>query len=93
MLGVCAGGITAAGLLGHLATAGDERFATVTFLVTLIDFEVPSQVGTFISAPVVAAAGRRSRSRGVCSAAASWPGSSPGCGPTTWSGTTGSTTT
>ncbi len=67
MLGVCAGGITGAGLLGHLATAGDQRFATVTMLVTLIDFEVPSQVGTFISAPVVAAAGRRSRSEGVLS--------------------------
>lgn len=67
MLGVCAGGITGAGLLGHLATAGDDRFASVTFLVTLIDFEVPSQVGTFISGPVVAAAGRKSRSDGVLS--------------------------
>jgi len=67
LLGVCAGGITAAGLLGHLATAGDDRFASVTFLVTLIDFEVPSQVGTFISRPVVAAASRKSRSEGVLS--------------------------
>ncbi len=67
MLGVCAGGITGLGLLGHLATAGDERFANATFLVTLMDFDVPSQVGTFISGPVVAAAGRRSRKDGVLS--------------------------
>jgi polyhydroxyalkanoate synthase len=65
VLGVCAGGITTAALLGYLAAVGDERVNAVTLLVTALDWGVPSTVGTFTSGPSVAAALRRSRRNGV----------------------------
>ncbi len=65
LLGVCAGGITMAAMLGHLAADGDTRFHSATFLVTILDWEVPSTLGTFISRPVVNAGRRRSQSKGV----------------------------
>jgi polyhydroxyalkanoate synthase subunit PhaC len=65
VLGVCAGGITTAALLGHLAAVGDERVHSASFLVTILDWDVPSTVGTMISGPVLAAARRTSRSKGV----------------------------
>lgn len=64
-LGVCAGGITMASMLGHLAAHDDDRFHSATFLVTILDWEVPSTLGTFISRPVVNAGRRRSQSKGV----------------------------
>jgi polyhydroxyalkanoate synthase len=67
MLGVCAGGITAASLLGHLAAIGDERVHSISFLVTILDWSVPSTVGTMVSGPVLNAARRTSRSKGVLS--------------------------
>lgn len=65
VLGVCAGGITMASMLGHLADQGDTRFNSATFLVTILDWEVPSTLGTFISRPVVNAGRRRSQENGV----------------------------
>lgn len=65
LLGVCAGGITSASMLGHLTAIGDERIHSVSFLVTILDWSVPSTMGTFISAPVINAATRRSQSKGV----------------------------
>ncbi|MGH1488919.1 MAG: PHA/PHB synthase family protein [Acidimicrobiales bacterium] len=65
MLGVCAGGITSASLLGHLAAIGDDRVRSASFLVTIIDWDVPSTMGTMISGPVVQAATRRSQQQGV----------------------------
>ena len=65
MLGVCAGGITQAALLAHLAAVGDERVRSASFLVTIIDWDVPSMMGTMISRPVVEAATRRSQRQGV----------------------------
>lgn len=65
VLGVCAGGITLASMLGHLADQGDTRFHSATFLVTILDWEVPSTLGTFISRPVVNAGRRRSQKEGV----------------------------
>ena len=64
-LGVCAGGITMASMLGHLAADDDDRFHSATFLVTILDWEVPSTLGTFISRPVVEAGRRRSQASGV----------------------------
>ena len=49
LLGVCAGGITSAAMLGHQAASGDTRVNAVTFLVTVLDWAVPSTVGTFAS--------------------------------------------
>lgn len=65
LLGVCAGGITSAALLGHLAAVGDERVNSASFLVTILDWDVPSTVGTMVSGPVLGAAKRASRSKGV----------------------------
>ena len=65
LLGVCAGGITSAGLLGYLAATGDDRVHSVTFLVTALDWDVPSTMGTFASGPSVSAAMARSRRKGV----------------------------
>jgi polyhydroxyalkanoate synthase len=42
LLGACAGGITAALLLGHLAARGDDRVASATFPVTVLDTSVES---------------------------------------------------
>jgi polyhydroxyalkanoate synthase len=61
----CAGGITTAAFLGHLAALGDQRVAAATFLVTVLDTSLPSTVGTIVSEKTVAAAIRRSRRRGV----------------------------
>jgi len=65
ILGVCAGGITQAALLAHLAAIGDTRIRSASFLVTIIDWAVPSMMGTMISQPVVEAATRRSQRQGV----------------------------
>ena len=65
VLGVCAGGITTAAMLGHLAEMKDKRIKAASFLVTILDWDVPSTMGTFISGPVVEASKRRSQSKGV----------------------------
>ncbi len=65
LLGVCAGGITSAALLGHLAAVGDERVHSASFLVTILDWSIPSTVGTMVSGPVLEAARRASRSKGI----------------------------
>ncbi len=65
MLGVCAGGITMAGVLGHLAKLEDTRIRSASFLVTIIDWDVPSTMGTMMSKPVIDAATRRSQRQGI----------------------------
>jgi polyhydroxyalkanoate synthase len=65
----CAGGITTAVFLAHLAALGDERVAAATFLVTVLDTSMPTMVGMFVSERTVASTIRRSRRRGVLSGA------------------------
>jgi len=65
LLGACAGGITTAVLLGHLAARGDDRVRSATFPVTVLDTSAPSMIGMLTSEQTVASAVRRSRSRGV----------------------------
>ncbi len=65
LLGVCAGGITMAALLGHLAAVADDRVRSASFLVTILDWEVPSTMGTMMSQPVIEAATRQSRRQGI----------------------------
>ncbi|MEO6654115.1 MAG: alpha/beta hydrolase [Ilumatobacteraceae bacterium] len=65
LLGVCAGGITTAALLGHLVAIGDERVHSSSFLVTILDWSVPSTMGTMMSGPVIRAARRASQSKGI----------------------------
>src|SRR5262249_44775008 len=65
LLGACAGGITTAVLLGHLAARGDDRVRSATFPVTVLDTSAPSMIGMLTSEQTVASAVRRSRRRGV----------------------------
>jgi len=69
VLAACAGGITTAVFLGHLAALGDERVASATFLVTVLDTAAPMLVGLFLSEKTVASTIRRSRRRGTLSGA------------------------
>ena len=65
LMSMCAGGLTAACLLGHLAATGDGRVSSAALAVTAIDVSVRSQMNLFASRPTVAAAIRRSARRGV----------------------------
>jgi polyhydroxyalkanoate synthase len=65
ILSMCAGGLTAACLLSHLATTGDRRVNAAALAVTAIDVSVRSQMNLFASKPTVAAALRASTRRGV----------------------------
>jgi polyhydroxyalkanoate synthase len=51
--------------LGYLAAIGDKRINAVSFLVTALDWEVPSTVSTFVSGRSVSSAMQRSRRKGV----------------------------
>jgi polyhydroxyalkanoate synthase subunit PhaC len=44
-LGLCAGGMTVAFMLGHLAATGDESAASATYLVTMLSGREPNAVG------------------------------------------------
>ena len=92
VMGFCAGGIITTTLLNHLAAIGDDRVHSMSYAVTLLDFgerarsarsRAPACCGSRRPAP----AGRGS------SPAGRWVPRSPGCAPTTWCSTTGSTTT
>ena len=45
LLGLCAGGITAAYVLAHLAAIGDESVGAATFVVTMLTGDKPNVVG------------------------------------------------
>jgi polyhydroxyalkanoate synthase len=65
LLSMCAGGLTTACLLGHLAATGDQRVNAAGLAVTAIDVSVRSQMNIFASRPTIAAARRASARRGV----------------------------
>jgi poly[(R)-3-hydroxyalkanoate] polymerase subunit PhaC len=65
VVGACAGGITAAAMLAHLAGRGDVRVDSATFLVSVLDTEVPSTMTMFGTDRALARAIRRSRDRGL----------------------------
>jgi polyhydroxyalkanoate synthase subunit PhaC len=63
--GVCAGGITTALLLGHLAARGERRVNAATLLVTMLDTSMPSMTGMFATEDAIKAAIRKSAKSGV----------------------------
>jgi polyhydroxyalkanoate synthase len=65
VLGICAGGITTALLLGHLAAARANLVHSATLLVTMLDTSMPSMTGMFATEELIEAAARRSREKGV----------------------------
>ena len=64
-LGICAGGITMACLLGHLAAVGEPLVNAATFMVAGLDTSVESMIGMFASSATVEAARARSQRAGV----------------------------
>jgi polyhydroxyalkanoate synthase len=64
-MAACAGGFTLATLLGHLAARGEDRVASATLLVTVLDTEAPTLLGQFASRTGVAATIQKSRQKGV----------------------------
>jgi polyhydroxyalkanoate synthase subunit PhaC len=64
LLGVCAGGLTMAALLGHLAAVRPERVHSATFGVTVLDTKAPSMIGMFATEKSVAVAIRLSKAKG-----------------------------
>jgi polyhydroxyalkanoate synthase len=65
LVGACAGGITAAGLAGHLAATGERRIRTITFLVTVLDTGAETMASLFLSEWSAAMAVRGSKRKGV----------------------------
>jgi polyhydroxyalkanoate synthase subunit PhaC len=65
LMGLCAGGITAATALNHLAATGDERVASISHGVTLLDWDVPAQVGMLQSETLLKLASATSDQLGV----------------------------
>jgi polyhydroxyalkanoate synthase len=64
-IALCAGGITTAALLGHLAATRDALVNSAAFAVTLLDFAEPTMIGMFGSAAIVRNAVRASERAGV----------------------------
>jgi polyhydroxyalkanoate synthase len=67
-LGMCAGGIITATVLSHLAQSGDGRVNSVSFGVTLLDWDSPAMVGAFQSRGLLSIARRKSQRAGVLDA-------------------------
>jgi polyhydroxyalkanoate synthase subunit PhaC len=63
--GACAGGMTLALTLGHLAAKGDRRINAATFMVTVLDSNIESTMGLFATPETIAAAKLASKARGV----------------------------
>jgi len=65
LVGACAGGITAAGLAGHLAATGERRIRTLTFLVTVLDTAAETMASLFLTEWSAAMAVQGSKRAGV----------------------------
>jgi len=65
--GFCAGGITMAAMLSYMAATGDKRVSAASFAVTLLDWDIPSQVGILQSQKVVDITKKRAEKAGVTS--------------------------
>lgn len=66
LLGMCAGGMTAAALMGHLETTGSlDRIRSATLLVNMLDTAAPSTLGSLASRRSIDAALAKARKQGV----------------------------
>lgn len=65
LLAACAGGYTAATLVGHYQALGERKVNSLTLLVTVLDSSAPTLMGLFSSPQAIAAAIKRSRAAGV----------------------------
>jgi len=67
-IALCAGGITTAALLGHLAATQDRLVHSAAFAVTLLDFDEPTLIGMLGTQRVIDKSVRSSRRSGVLDA-------------------------
>ncbi|KJJ98220.1 poly(R)-hydroxyalkanoic acid synthase [Pseudomonas sp. 21] len=65
MLGACSGGITNVTLLGHYAALGEKKVHAFTQMVSVLDFEMNTQIALFADEKTLEAAKRRSYQSGV----------------------------
>jgi polyhydroxyalkanoate synthase len=65
VVGVCAGGVTAAALAGHLAATGERRIRALTFFVTVLDTGAETMASLFLSEWSAAMAVQGSKRTGV----------------------------
>ncbi|MFS2127141.1 class II poly(R)-hydroxyalkanoic acid synthase [Pseudomonas sp. Pseusp97] len=65
MLGACSGGITTVTLLGHYAALGENKVHAFTQMVSVLDFELNTQIALFADEKTLEAAKRRSYQSGV----------------------------
>ncbi|MGE9760804.1 class II poly(R)-hydroxyalkanoic acid synthase [Pseudomonas sp. PDM20] len=65
MLGACSGGITTVTLLGHYAALGETKVHAFTQMVSVLDFEMNTQIALFADEKTLEAAKRRSYQSGV----------------------------
>jgi polyhydroxyalkanoate synthase subunit PhaC len=70
LIAFCAGGIISSAVLSHLAAIGEEKVATISFAVTLLDFGGTAPIQAFSSARLLSLARRNSRRAGVISSRA-----------------------
>jgi polyhydroxyalkanoate synthase subunit PhaC len=69
LVGFCAGGMLTTAVLNHLAKHGrEDKIATMTFAVTLLDFGLPAPIGAFSAPKLLALARYNSRRAGIISA-------------------------
>jgi polyhydroxyalkanoate synthase len=64
VIGYCLGGTLLGATLAWLAAKGDDRVASATFFVSLLDFSQPGELGVFIDEAQVANLERRMNERG-----------------------------
>jgi polyhydroxyalkanoate synthase subunit PhaC len=65
LIGFCAGGIIATTLLNHLAAQDDSRVHSMSYAVTMLDWERPEQLAAFSASRVLEFAKARSRRKGL----------------------------
>jgi polyhydroxyalkanoate synthase len=65
IIGFCAGGIIATTLLNHMAAHGDSRVHSMSYAVTMLDFDKQEQLAAFASPRLVSFARRRSGRKGI----------------------------
>jgi polyhydroxyalkanoate synthase len=63
-IGYCLGGTLLGGMLSHLAAKSEDRVASATFFVSLLDFSAPGELGVFIDEQQVENLERKMNERG-----------------------------
>ncbi|MBI3525421.1 MAG: class I poly(R)-hydroxyalkanoic acid synthase [Betaproteobacteria bacterium] len=64
LIGYCLGGTLLGATLGYLAAKKDQRIASATFFVALLDFSIPGELGVFIDEQQVANLEKKMAERG-----------------------------